>query len=57
MDEKNKSTVEERTRITFVLNPDDAERLAQMATKRRTTISQLIREIVGAELDRLAAVA
>lgn len=57
MDEKPEVTDDESKRITFVLNPTDAERLALLAQKRRTTISQIVREIVGAELDRLIAVA
>ncbi len=42
-------------RVTIVLSADDAARLDEIATKKRTTISGVVREILGAELDRLFA--
>lgn len=55
MAHEQRSTDPEPKRITFVLRPDDAERLQEMADSKRTTISAIVREIVGAEIDRLAA--
>ena len=45
----------DRCRVTIVLPPNDADRLKEIATAKRSTISAVIREMVGAELDRMDA--
>ncbi|HEU02550.1 hypothetical protein LCGC14_0678440 [marine sediment metagenome] len=45
-------TADERNpRITFALRPEDWEQLDRVAKARRSSVSQLCREIVGAALD------
>lgn len=39
-------------RVTIVLSAADASRLDAIAATKRTTITAVVREIVGAELDR-----
>jgi hypothetical protein len=42
---------EPNTRVAFVLSNEDAEKLERIAAAERSTISQVVRKIVGDALD------
>lgn len=45
------ATDERNPRVTFAIRPKDFDQLERVAKARRSTVPQLVREIIGAALD------